>query len=74
LAADLNDIDDVERHMPGAINAVRTYFTNYKSWDGCINEFALNAQAMPRAFAHMIIERVHQQWRTLHLRDKIHTV
>ena len=26
LAAQLNDIDDVDRLMPGAISAVRTYF------------------------------------------------
>lgn len=48
--------------------------TQYKSWEGCINEFALNAQAMPKQFTLEIIERVHQQWRTLHLRDKINLV
>ena len=39
LAQYMNDIDDVDKQMPGAIDAVRKYFREYKSWEGCLNEF-----------------------------------
>ena len=65
LAQRMNDIDDVDSVMPGAIDAIRKYFKEYKSWDGCVNEFALNGQAMPKDFAMSIIDIVHQQWQQL---------
>lgn len=62
LAQLMNDIDDVETVMPGAIDAIRRYFRDYKSHDKVINDFGLDGQAMPKQFAMNVIELVHDQW------------
>lgn len=70
----LNDVDDVEQHLPGAIKAIREYFRDYKSFSGKINTYALRAQAMPRHYALKVIEETHQHWKSLHLVKKRHTI
>ena len=70
MAADLNDIDDVETHLPGAIKSIREYFRDYKSFSGKINTYALRAQAMPRQYAVNVIEDTHKHWKTLHFVNK----
>lgn len=70
----LNDVDDVEVHLPGAIKAIREYFRDYKSFSGKINKYALKAQAMPRSYAVKVIEETHQHWKSLHLIKSIHTI
>lgn len=65
MAHMLNDIDDVEMHLPGAVKAIREYFRDYKSFSGKINSYALRAQAMPRHYALKVIEETHQV-RTTH--------
>ena len=52
----LNDVDDIETHLPGAIKAIREYFRDYKSFSGKINSYALRAQAMPRHYAVKVIQ------------------
>jgi len=66
----LNDVDDVELHLPGAIKAIREYFRDYKSFSGKINKYALRAQAMPRHYALKVLEETHQHWKSLHLVKK----
>lgn len=70
----INDIDDVETHLPGVIKAIREYFRDYKSFSGKINTYALRAQAMPRHYAVKVIEDCHKHWKQLHLVDKMDIV
>ena len=70
MAHQLNDIDDVETHLPGTINAIREYFRSYKSFSGKINSYALRAQAMPKQYAVKVVEDTHQHWQSLHIVNK----
>lgn len=66
LAEKLNDIDDVEKEMPGFIKATREWFTIYKIPDGKpANKFAFNGEAKNREFALKIITECHEQWKKL---------
>jgi inorganic pyrophosphatase len=40
LAALMNDVQDVEKHMKGALPALKTYFAEYKRAEGFVNTFA----------------------------------
>jgi hypothetical protein len=70
----INDVDDVETHLPGCIKAIREYFRDYKSFSGKINTYALRAQAMPRHYAVNVIETCHNHWKQLHVVDKFDIV
>merc|ERR1719217_2038979 len=49
LAPKLNDIDDVERLMPGTISVMREWLRNYKTVDGKPqNAFGMDERAMDR--------------------------
>ncbi|XP_052790207.1 uncharacterized protein LOC128224412 [Mya arenaria] len=66
LAPQLNDIDDVEKHMPGFIKATREWFTIYKIPDGKpSNKFAFNGEAKNRDFALRVLDETHGQWQKL---------
>ncbi|KAG0258605.1 Inorganic pyrophosphatase [Actinomortierella ambigua] len=66
LASQLNDIYDVERHMPGLINASREWYRIYKVPDGKPeNNFAFNGKAMNKKFATGIIRETHAYWERL---------
>lgn len=66
LAEQLNDVDDIEKHMPGFIKATREWFTIYKIPDGKpANKFAFNGEAKNRDFALKIIDETNEQWRKL---------
>jgi nucleosome-remodeling factor subunit len=70
LANELNDIDDVETHMPGFLMATNEWFRIYKIPTGKPeNQFAFNGEAKNKAFANAIIEQAHGQWRNLIARD-----
>lgn len=48
----MNDIDDLERELPGAVHALREWLRDYKVPEGKPeNKFALGERAMPAAFA-----------------------
>jgi inorganic pyrophosphatase len=64
LAARLNDIDDVEVYLPGAINALRTWLTLYKSPER-INTFANDGKPLGRKFAVELVEETHADWSRL---------
>jgi nucleosome-remodeling factor subunit len=64
LAASLNDIDDVEKHMPGFLKATNEWFRIYKIPTGKPeNKFAFNGEAKNKEFALNIIKETHEQWK-----------
>jgi len=66
LAERLNDIEDVEVHMPGLLRATHEWFKIYKIPDGKPpNVFAFNGQAKGVEFANKIIKETHEQWKEL---------
>lgn len=66
LANDLNDIEDVEKHMPGFLRATNEWFRIYKIPTGKPeNQFAFNGEAKNKEFAYKIIEKLHEEWRQL---------
>jgi hypothetical protein len=66
LSKDLNDIDDVEKHMPGFLNATNEWFKIYKIPTGKPpNQFAFDGEAKDKAFALEVIKLANEQWRKL---------
>ena len=62
----LNDIDDVEREMPGMLDAIREWYRTYKIPDGKPpNVFALDEKFMDKAYAMKVIEECHHSWELL---------
>lgn len=62
----LNDIQDVEKHMPGLLHATHEWFKIYKIPDGKPpNKFAFEGQAKDAEFARNIIRETHEQWKSL---------
>jgi len=72
LAEKLNDVEDVEREMPGFIEATVKWFKIYKVPDGKPeNAFAFDGKPQNKAFALQIVDDVHKQWTTFMQRDKV---
>merc|ERR1712020_691817 len=70
MAPKLNDIEDIENHMPGFIAATVEWFKIYKMPDGKpANEFAFNAMPKNKEFALNIVKSLHEQWKTMMGRD-----
>jgi len=66
LADKLNDIDDVQKYMPGFITATNEWFRIYKIPDGKPeNQFAFNGEAKNKEFALKVIQQTHEQWQKL---------
>jgi len=66
LAPKLNDIEDVERHLPGLIRATNEWFRIYKIPDGKPeNQFAFSGEAKNKKYAMEIIHETHEAWRRL---------
>jgi len=66
LAPKLNDIEDVERHLPGLIRATNEWFRIYKIPDGKPeNQFAFSGEAKNKKYAAEIIHECHESWRRL---------
>lgn len=62
----LNDIGDVEKHLPGTLNAIREWFRTYKIPDGKPpNVFGLNERFMDKAYTMQIIKECNQAWKEL---------
>eukprot|EP00612_Vaucheria_litorea_P003136 CAMPEP_0171463418 /NCGR_PEP_ID=MMETSP0945-20130129/7099_1 /TAXON_ID=109269 /ORGANISM="Vaucheria litorea, Strain CCMP2940" /LENGTH=326 /DNA_ID=CAMNT_0011990211 /DNA_START=70 /DNA_END=1050 /DNA_ORIENTATION=- len=65
-APELNDVDDVERLLPGVVSSIREWFRTYKIPDGKPpNVFGLEERCMPKAYAMKIIEECYSAWKTL---------
>jgi len=66
LAPKLNDIEDVEKHLPGLLKATNEWFRIYKIPDGKPeNEFAFNGEAKNKAYANEVIAETHEAWKRL---------
>lgn len=59
LAPRLNDIEDVERHLPGLLRATNEWFRIYKIPDGKPeNQFAFSGECKNKKFVLFILSRV----------------
>ena len=65
-ASDINDVADVEKHMPGELEKIRVWFLDYKTPDGKPqNMFGLDDKCMPSAYAKDVIEETHEFYNSL---------
>jgi len=66
LAEKLNNVNDIEKEMPGFLQATVEWFKIYKIPDGKPeNQFAFNGEARDRDYALNIIKEVHEHWKHL---------
>ncbi|XP_071808703.1 inorganic pyrophosphatase-like [Asterias amurensis] len=66
LAKDLNDLQDIKKHMPGFLESTFEWFKIYKVPDGKpFNTFAFNDEPKGKDFALSIIKQTHEQWQRL---------
>ena len=66
LAPMLNDIDDVERVLPGTIDVMREWLRLYKTVDGKPeNKFGMEERAMGREYTMAVVQETHEFWRKL---------
>lgn len=62
----LNDIDDVEKLLPGTLSAIREWFRTYKIPDGKPpNVFGLDEKFMDKHYALEIIKECNHAWKDL---------
>jgi len=66
LADKLNDVNDIETHMPGKLNEVFTFLRDYKVPDGKPqNQFAFNGELKNKSFALQVTEECEHEWKKL---------
>lgn len=66
LAAQLNDIDDVEKKCPGVVSGIREWLRWYKTPDGKpLNAFGFEERALNKAHAVEVIAETHEAWKKL---------
>lgn len=66
LAPKLNDIEDVERHLPGLLRATNEWFRIYKIPDGKPeNQFAFSGECKNRKYALEVIRECSDAWERL---------
>lgn len=66
MAAELNDIGDVDKKMPGVISGIREWFRWYKTPDDKpLNAFGFDEKALDKSHALEVIEETHQYWKDL---------
>ena len=62
----MNDLVDVERNMPGLLNATIGWFRKYKIPEGKPeNKFAFDGEPKNATFARHIVKEVHESWKNL---------
>jgi len=62
----LNDIEDVEEHLPGTLHAIREWWRTYKIPDGKPpNVFGLEERFMNKAYAMGVIKECNHAWKEL---------
>ena len=70
-ANELNDIDDVERLLPGILDSIHDWFRTYKTYDGKPeNKFGFDGKFQTAAFAKEIIRETHIAWKELCVSNK----
>ncbi|RKO94234.1 inorganic diphosphatase [Blyttiomyces helicus] len=66
LASKLNDIEDVEKHLPGLLRATNEWFRIYKIPDGKPeNNFAFSGEAKNRKYATDVVNETAEAWHKL---------
>ncbi|GFP53854.1 inorganic pyrophosphatase [Trichoderma asperellum] len=66
LAPKLNDVEDVERHLPGLLRATNEWFRIYKIPDGKPeNQFAFTGECKNKAYAMDVIRECAEAWERL---------
>jgi len=66
LAAELNDVADVEAKCPGVVSGIREWFRWYKTPDDKpLNEFGFGEEMLPKARALEAIAETHAAWQGL---------
>lgn len=66
LADKLSDIGDVQKHLPGLLEATHQWFRIYKIPDGKPeNQFAFDGKAQDKAYATKVIMDTHDAWKKL---------
>ncbi|CAN7068898.1 unnamed protein product [Brassica rapa subsp. trilocularis] len=62
----VNDVDDVEKHFPGTLTAIRDWFRDYKIPDGKpANRFGLGDKPANKDYALKIIHETNESWAKL---------
>ncbi|KAK6156735.1 hypothetical protein DH2020_010983 [Rehmannia glutinosa] len=62
----VNDVDDVEKHFPGTLTAIRDWFRDYKIPDGKpANRFGLGNKPANKDFALKVINETNESWAKL---------
>ena len=61
MAPKLNDIEDIETHMPGFLASTVEWFKIYKMPD--------DAKPKNKDFAIEIVKSLHEQWKTMMVRE-----
>ncbi|XP_042413021.1 soluble inorganic pyrophosphatase 6, chloroplastic-like [Zingiber officinale] len=62
----VNDADDVEKHFPGTLTAIRDWFRDYKIPDGKpANKFGLGNKAANKEYALKVIRETNESWAKL---------
>ncbi|KAF4967862.1 hypothetical protein FSARC_4661 [Fusarium sarcochroum] len=63
LASKLNDVEDVERHLPGLLRATNEWFRIYKIPDGKPeNQFAFTGECKNKSYALDVIRECAEAW------------
>lgn len=66
LAPKLNDIEDVERHLPGLFKATNEWFRIYKIPDGKPeNQFAFSGECKNKIYALEVVRDCSDAWERL---------
>lgn len=66
LASKLNDVEDIERHLPGLLRASNEWFRIYKIPDGKPeNQFAFSGECKNRKYATDIVRECAEAWNNL---------
>lgn len=66
LASKLNDVEDVERHLPGLLRATNEWFRIYKIPDGKPeNQFAFTGECKNKDYAMDVIRECSEAWEKL---------
>lgn len=65
MASEINNLDDLQRQLPGCVDAITHWLKMYKSHKGVVNEFAFDSKPQPRDYALRVIEETHEAWRGL---------
>ncbi|ETO13123.1 acidocalcisomal pyrophosphatase, partial [Reticulomyxa filosa] len=66
LANIMQDVHDIDKHMPGCIDAIRDWLRIYKVCTGAVeNQYALRGEALNEEYTKKVIEEAHKQWQTL---------